>query len=88
MMQMTTTLRETTDAMVRRMLRDEEGFLRRASARELTQAVLYFRAMASKAMTPQARDFYIDRANQFSIRALSGGAFGHVVNSGGKVFRH
>lgn len=80
-------VRESSEAMMRRMLRDEEGFLRRASPRELTQAVLYFRSMASKAVTPQSRDFYMDRANQFSIRALSGGAFGKVSGSRAAVFR-
>lgn len=64
------------DMNIRAMLRDEEGFMRRAGAREFTQAVLYFRSMASKATTPQARDFYIDRANQFSLRAVQSGGFG------------
>lgn len=64
------------DLIIRQLLRDEDAFLKRAGARELTQAVLYFRAMASNATTPQARDFYLDRANQFSIRAMAGGAFG------------
>lgn len=79
--------KESSDMMIRRLLRDEEGFLRRASPRELTQAVLYFRSMASKAVTPQARDFYMDRANQFSIRALSGGAFGKMAGPRAAVFR-
>ena len=78
---------ETGESMMRRMLRDEEGFLRRARPRELTQAVLYFRNMASKAVTPQARDFYIDRANQFSIRALSNGTFGKASGRRVAVFR-
>lgn len=64
------------DMSIRQLLRDEEGFLRRAGAREFTQAVLYFRSMASKATTPQARDFYMDRANQFSLRAVQSGGFG------------
>ncbi len=64
---------------IRQLLRDEEGFLRRAGAREFTQAVLYFRSMAAKATTPQARDFYADRANQFSLRAVQSGGFGGVT---------
>lgn len=63
--------------MIRNMLRDEDAFLRRAGPRELTQAVLYFRSMAAKANTPQARDFYLDRANQFSIRAVNNGIYGY-----------
>jgi hypothetical protein len=62
--------------MIRNMLRNEEDFLKRAGPRELTQAVLYFREMAAKATTPQARDFYLDRAHQFSIRAVNGGIYG------------
>lgn len=57
---------------IRQLLRDEEGFLRRAGAQQLTQAVLFFRDMAAKAMTPQMRDFYLDRANEFSMKALNG----------------
>ena len=80
--------RTSTDTtLVRQLLRDEEGFLRRASPRELTQAVLYFRTMASKAVTPQARDFYLDRANQFSIRAINGGAYGRMAGPRMAVFR-
>ncbi len=64
------------ETIIRTMLRDEEGFLRRAGPRELTQAVLYFRTMAAKATTPQARDFYLDRAHQFSLRAINNGIYG------------
>ena len=65
-----------SDAVIRNMLKDEEAFMRRAGPRELTQAVLYFRAQASKSTTPQLRDFYLDRAHQFSIRAINGGIYG------------
>lgn len=65
-----------SDSVIRNMLRDEDAFMRRAGPRELTQAVLYFRAQASKATTPQLRDFYLDRAHQFSIRAVNGGIYG------------
>ncbi|RYG62005.1 MAG: hypothetical protein EON60_01445 [Alphaproteobacteria bacterium] len=64
------------ETVVRNMLRDEEGFLRRAGPRELTQAVLYFRNRAAKATTPQMRDFYLDRAHQFSLRAINNGIYG------------
>lgn len=64
------------ETIIRNMLRDEEGFLRRAGPRELTQAVLYFRSMAAKATTPQMRDFYLDRAHQFSLRAINNGIYG------------
>lgn len=64
------------DAVVKNLLRDEERFLKSAGPRELTQAVLYFRSQASKAVTPQARDFYLDRAHQFSVRAVNGGIYG------------
>lgn len=66
----------TNNEIIRSMLKDEDAFIRRAGPRELTQAVLYFRAKASKATTPQLRDFYLDRAHQFSIRAINGGIYG------------
>lgn len=65
-----------TDLVVKRLLRNEDAFLKQAGPRELTQAVLYFRALASRATTPQARDFYLDRAHQFALRAINGGIQG------------
>lgn len=75
-MQQRSVMKGIQETIIRNMLRDEEGFLRRAGPRELTQAVLYFRTKAAKATTPQMRDFYLDRAHQFSLRAINNGIYG------------
>lgn len=69
-----TTKRKQADGAdwhLRRLLLDEEAFLERATVHDLTNAVLYFREQASQAQTPQLRDFYLDRANQFTFHGVS-----------------
>ena len=61
----------STNWAIEQLLKDEDTFLRRAGVRELTQAVLHFRTLASRATTPQLRDFYLDRANQFAFRTTT-----------------
>ncbi len=65
------TKRRPADWHLRRLLLDEEAFLERATVHDLTCAVLYFREQASRAQTPQLRDFYLDRANQFTFHGVS-----------------
>ncbi len=54
-----------------RLLLDEDAFLARASVHDLTRAVLYFREQAARATSPQLRDFFLDRANQFAFRSAA-----------------
>jgi len=63
--------RRSADWHLRRLLMDEEAFLARATVHDITCAVLYFREQASRAQTPQLRDFYLDRANQFAFHGAS-----------------
>lgn len=63
--------RPRADWHLRRLLLDEDAFLARATVHDITNAVLYFREQASRAQTPQLRDFYLDRANQFAFRGAA-----------------
>ncbi|TKW60471.1 MAG: hypothetical protein DI628_06095 [Blastochloris viridis] len=63
--------RRPADWHLRRLLMNEEAFLARATVHDITCAVLYFREQASRAQTPQLRDFYLDRANQFAFHGAA-----------------
>ncbi len=63
--------RRRADWHLRRLLLNEEAFLARATVHDITCAVLYFREQASRAQTPQLRDFYLDRANQFTFHGFA-----------------
>lgn len=67
----TTTKRTRANWHLRRLLLDEEAFLARATVHDISCAVLYFREQASRAQTPQLRDFYLDRANQFAFHGAA-----------------
>lgn len=55
--------------IVDEFLRDEDAFLRRASADEIQRLMDYFRIRAYAALTPEEHAFFIDRATQVALRS-------------------
>ena len=57
------------DHVVSEFLRDEAGFLGRATPQELARLVTYFRARAFEALTPQEHEFFVERGQQIALYA-------------------
>lgn len=55
--------------VVDQFLRDEQGFLQRATRDELRRLMRYFRVRAFAALTPQEHAFFEDRLRQVAIYA-------------------
>lgn len=48
--------------IVNEFMKDEEGFLRRATKREIRRLIRYFHIRAFAAPTPQEHEFFVERA--------------------------